>query len=129
MNRAVKHTPRQQKRDKQRRRATRIERAPRRHEQSRPNTPTNSNHLQMPPLQLPRQPRIRRPQYGLVRVVDPVLVIDIAEVAERVDDMPVRVAAEAVDEVVGEGAAAGFLVERLAVEGAGGVVEAGGVGG
>ena len=83
----------------------------------------------MPPLQLPRQSCVRGPQYGLVRVVDPVLVIDIAEAAKGVDDVAVRVAAKAVDELVGEGAAAGFLVEGLAVEGAGGVVEAGGVGG
>lgn len=56
-------------------------------------------------------------------------MVHIAEVAKGVDDMPVRIAAEAVDELVGERAAAGFLVEGLAVEGGGGVVEAGGVGG
>lgn len=55
-------------------------------------------------------------------------MIYIAAIAE-VDDVAVRVAAEAVDELVGEGAAAGFLVEGLAVKGAGCVVEAGGVGG
>lgn len=56
-------------------------------------------------------------------------MVYIAEVAEGIDDVPVRVAAEAIDELVWERAAAGFLVEGLAVEGGGGVVEAGRVGG